>query len=109
MALKRVSKDEAAGKVLKGIYSEDANIAIVFQDGTYCGFEVDRGYYGDLNGFEQCEIDRSEFGKHNLITAGFYTQEELDAINKKESMQRAEQDRQYKLQQYERLKKEFGA
>jgi hypothetical protein len=112
-----VKLTEAVGKTLAAVeFSESycgGQCVLAFADGTFATLGVERGYESGDEEITEEPLSVFDFGDEKLIRAEIVTAEELAAMRKARSdQQRAEQQARQEArdrQEFERLKRKFGA
>jgi len=112
-----VKLTEAAGKTLAAVeFSESygsGQCVLSFSDGTFSTLGVERGYEGGDEEVKEDTLSMFDFGDEKLISAGIVTADEMAAMREeRDGRQRAEQQARQEArdrQEFERLKRKFGA
>lgn len=112
-----VKLTDAVGKTLAAVeFSESyrsGQAVLAFTDNTFATLGVERGYEGGDEEIVEEPLDVFDFGDEKLVRSGIVTAEELETMRKvRDEQQRAEHQAQQEArdrQEFERLKRKFGA
>lgn len=108
---------EAVGKTLAAVeFSESycgGQCVLAFTDGTFATLGIARGYESGDEEITEDTLALFDFGDEKLVRAGIVTADELAAMREdRNRQQRAEYEKQQEArdrQEFERLKRKFGA
>lgn len=112
-----VKLTEAVGKTLQAVEFSASycggQAVLAFTDGTFATLGVERGYESGDEEIVEEPLAVFDFGDEKLVRAGLVTAKELEAMRKaRDEQQRAERQAQQEArdrQEFERLKRKFGA
>jgi hypothetical protein len=102
--LRQISREEAAGKTIKKIAGTD-EVVIIFEDGTFMGIDVDKGYYGDteLDFNPVFDMDNS-YSLRTMFNLGIISKEECEDRTKKIEEKSAEEEKRRQRRLLQELK-----
>ena len=112
-----VKLTEAIGKTLAAVeFSESwcgGQAVLAFTDGTFATLGVERGYESGEDEIKEDTLAVFDFGDEKLARAGIVTLDEMAAMRAEQTRQR-QAEAQYRQeardrQEFERLKRKFGA